>query len=183
MWSIGVEWLNYFLMPLLFIPVWRRFGNVALVIFAIVLCFLPYATKPLLHTEKYTLHWMQPWFIALFAVGMAGATLQFSRRGPGWLRDLDEMLRRGAIHPLTLALLAGAIYACWGKRVPMDFLVGAATVCLILHCCAGTPVGRAATGDPRIPFRHVARRDLLQPLPLPWPPSPIGAPPAGAACN
>jgi len=143
MWSIGVEWLNYFLMPLIFIPVWRKLGNVALVLFATVFCFLPYITKPLLHSDRFTFHWMQPWFIALFAIGMAAASLQFPRAGRKLTR-LDSILRKLALHPITLILLVAAAIVCRNHRVPTDFLTGALTVCIILHCASSTAIGRRA---------------------------------------
>jgi peptidoglycan/LPS O-acetylase OafA/YrhL len=144
MWSIGVEWLNYFLLPLLFLPLWRRLGNVLLVAIAMVLCFLPYGTMPLLHHERFTLHWMQPWFIALFAIGMAGAGLQFARHTPRWVRRAEDLLLTMALHPFMLVALAVAMYMCRHQRVPLDFLVGAATICLILHCSRDTLIGRGA---------------------------------------
>jgi len=140
MWSVGVEWLNYFLMPLLLIPVWRRAGNAALGVFAIALSFLPYATQLIFHHDRYTLHWAHPWYVALFAMGMAGAGLQFSI--PARLRKTDRFILKCALHPAMLPLLGGAMYVFRMKRVPMDFLIGAVTLCIILHCAAGTTLGR-----------------------------------------
>ena len=141
MWSIGVEWLNYFLMPLVLIPIWKRAGNAALVLFAVVLCFLPYATKPILHHDRFTMHWAQPWFVALFAMGMAGAGLQYSRARTAHFRKLDQFVLEFALHPAILLVLTGAIYLCRHQRVPMDFLTGGVTLCIILHCAAGTKIG------------------------------------------
>jgi len=143
MWSIGVEWLNYFLMPLLFIPIWRRWGNLALMVFATVFCFLPYLTRPVLKTNEFTFHWMQPWFISLFAVGMAAASLQFARAGRAMTRT-DLLLRRIALHPITMIGLIGAAVAFHRYRVPTDFVTGALTVCVILHCASHTALGRRA---------------------------------------
>lgn len=143
MWSIGVEWINYFLMPLIFIPVWRKLGNAALVLFATVFCFLPYLTKPLLHTDRFAFHWMQPWFIALFALGMAAASLQFPRAGRAHTR-FDSLVRKLALHPVTFIVLLGVGFVGRYQRVPTDFVTGILTVCLILHCATGTAIGRYA---------------------------------------
>jgi peptidoglycan/LPS O-acetylase OafA/YrhL len=142
MWSIGVEWLNYFLMPALLIPVWRKAGSAALVIFAIGLSFLPYASKPIFHHDHYTMHWAQPWFLALFAMGMAGAAMMFPRATLDRSRKLDELLLRLALHPLTLPLIGVAIYFCRHNRVAVDFLVAAVTLCVIFHSARATTLGR-----------------------------------------
>jgi len=165
MWSVGVEWLNYFLMPLLFLPVWRRLGGVLLVVFATVFAFVPYVITIAIHDapafshparfvhdfvhvgehpEWRSFHFMQPWFIALFAIGMAGAALQFPRHAPRRVRWVEEAFLNVAVHPVGLAVLALGIYVCRHQRVPLDFFVGAATISLILHCTRGTLLGRAA---------------------------------------
>ena len=140
MWSVGVEWLNYFLMPLLLIPIWKRAGNVALVVFATALSFLPYVTQPIFHHKHYTMYWAHPWYLALFAIGMAGAGLLYAK--PTGLRKIDGFILKCALHPGIVLLLAGAIYLSRHQRVPMDFLIGAATLSVILHCAAGTTLGR-----------------------------------------
>ena len=139
MWSIGVEWLNYFLMPLLLVPIWRRAGNVVLVVFAICLSFLPYITKPIFGHDHYTLHWAQPWLVALFAIGMAGAGLQCAS-GAG-LRKIDSFILKVSLHPATFLMLGVAIYYLGANRVPMEFLAGAMTLCVIFHCASGTTLG------------------------------------------
>lgn len=142
MWSIGVEWLNYFLMPLLLIPVWRKAGAAALVIFAIGLSFLPYASKPIFHHEQYTMHWAQPWFLALFAMGMAGAAILFPKAASDRSSKLDDLLLRLAMHPLALPLIGIAIYFCRRNRVAVDFLVAAVTLCVIFHSSRATTIGK-----------------------------------------
>jgi peptidoglycan/LPS O-acetylase OafA/YrhL len=97
---------------------------------------------------------MQPWFIALFAIGMAGAGMQFARHTPPWVRRAETILLRAAVHWMMLLALVAAIIGLlvasryttnrYPLRVPMDFLVGAATISLILHCARGTWIGRGA---------------------------------------
>ena len=73
LWSVAVEWQIYFLMPLLLVPLWRRFNPYAIVVAltavasaaAIVLRVLPTA---------------HPWFVALFAMGMLAAQVTVTAR-------------------------------------------------------------------------------------------------------
>ncbi len=72
-WSVATEWQIYFLFPLVLLPLWRRFGMAA-----------PFAAGLAISLPlRYLLHNAFSeacfWFIALFALGMAGATLSFSR--------------------------------------------------------------------------------------------------------
>lgn len=148
LWSIGIEWIAYFLMPFVFLPIWRRFGNLALALGAMLVAFLPYATIPLaraMHQPPmtFTLHWAHPWFLGLFGLGMACAALRFPTHTPKSQRKLDDTLVRLACHPLTLLALGGLTYALRNKRVAVDVLLGGVTVCLILHCTHPTLLGRA----------------------------------------
>lgn len=142
MWSVGVEWLNIFAMPFVLIPVWKRGGGVLLAIFASVFCFLPFITKPIFH-DRFTLQWAQPWLIAMFAFGMTAAAMVFPKHTPKKLRPLDRIASRIALHPVTLLLLMVAVYLVgFFRRVPLTFLCGAITVCIILHCMTRTRLGR-----------------------------------------
>lgn len=178
MWSLGVEWLNYFLFPLLLLPVWRRLGNVALVVLATILSFTPYALWVVLNNPRgivhnlgavlhpadagvnagwYTLTWAHPWYMAMFAIGMAGAAMQYSSRRT----RLDQRLLNLALHPVTTAL-ATAFFALQfipntslahlpkplrlianvhNQRVPMDFIMGGLMILVILHCSHTTRPG------------------------------------------
>lgn len=65
-WSVATEWQLYFALPLLLLPIWRRFGTIgalvsAVAIAAAVALFLPFVEGA---------HF---WFIALFAMGAAAA--------------------------------------------------------------------------------------------------------------
>jgi peptidoglycan/LPS O-acetylase OafA/YrhL len=152
-------------MPLLFLPLWRRLGGVLLVVCATAFAFAPYVITIAIHDapafsrpaqfmhdfqhvgdhpEWRSIHFMQPWFIALFAIGMAGAALQFPRHVPARLRRLEEAFLNVAVHPVGIALIVAGIVVCRHQRVPLDFFVGAATICLILHCTRDTFLGRVA---------------------------------------
>jgi len=143
MWSVGVEWINIFLMPLLLLPLWRRAGGALLAILATVLCFLPFATRPIFHDDRFTFQWAQPWLVAQFAYGMAAAALLYPKHTPERFRRLDRAALRVAVHPVVLVVLVIAFYFCGTyRRVPLTFLTGVATVCVTLHCALGTRVGR-----------------------------------------
>jgi peptidoglycan/LPS O-acetylase OafA/YrhL len=84
MWSVAIEWQIYFLMPLLLLPLWRRFGPwagigivafltlapSALIVFSDLTgrleSLVPLATS---YTRQH------PWFVLLFALGMGAAEL------------------------------------------------------------------------------------------------------------
>ena len=98
---------------------------------------------------------------------------------------VDAILRRIALHPVTLILLLGAAYFARNYRVPADFIVGVLTVCAILHCATDTPLGRVARRvlESRVavwlgmisyslylfhgPLLQLAHRAILEPLGLP----------------
>lgn len=102
MWSIAIEWQIYFLFPAVLLPVLRRSSMAVTVGLAMLLGLLPHFVLPNALNIDYT----HPWFVGLFAFGMAAAALAYSshpavalphaRRRWGWLIAL-----------LTLALAAG----------------------------------------------------------------------------
>lgn len=71
LWTVATEWQIYFIFPLILLPVWRRFGNLPMLIVAVVMGLAPLTTG---HFEL-----ASPWFIGLFATGMASASLAFPR--------------------------------------------------------------------------------------------------------
>ena len=71
LWSVATEWQIYFVFALLLLPLARRIGAGRAVAIAVVLSALPYAISP--HFR----HWERacPWYVGLFALGMAAATI------------------------------------------------------------------------------------------------------------
>ena len=69
MWSVAWEWQIYFAFALLLLPVWRRFGSAWTVALGFTLGFLPMALLP----AASNFNWTSPWYLGLFALGMAGA--------------------------------------------------------------------------------------------------------------
>lgn len=76
LWTIAVEWQIYFLFPLLVI-LWRRIGTLGTTLVALAYSAamsLGYAATGLAFPFS---HW---WFVGLFALGMAAASISFSPR-------------------------------------------------------------------------------------------------------
>jgi peptidoglycan/LPS O-acetylase OafA/YrhL len=74
LWSIGVEWQIYFLMPLLFLPLLRGMGRTGMLLITSILgIVLTYVCAPWLPKINICIH-----FIALFAAGMVTAQICFS---------------------------------------------------------------------------------------------------------
>ena len=69
MWSVAWEWQIYFFFALLLLPVWQRFGSLWTLALAFALGFLPMAVLP----AASNLSWTSPWYLGLFALGMAAA--------------------------------------------------------------------------------------------------------------
>ena len=74
MWTVATEWHIYFVFPVLLLPVWRRFGLLAVVTTAFLVGIGPHY---LLHGFIEAAH---PWFLGLFAFGMAAADIGFSQK-------------------------------------------------------------------------------------------------------
>lgn len=126
LWSVATEWQIYFVFAFVLLPVWRRFGLVAAVAAGFVVGLLP-------HFVLHRLDMAAPWFIGLFALGMAGAVLTFSpdanyqrwrtRLPWGWMTLVGSgALFYGLLHP----------YGIGGREWQMDTLGGLISLCLIL---------------------------------------------------
>ena len=82
-WVVATQWQIYLLFPVLLLPLWRRIGMTGTVLAAVVL-----GLGLFLATGKG--HAAAPWFLGLFAFGMAAAVRERSGRGYerrfyGWL--------------------------------------------------------------------------------------------------
>jgi peptidoglycan/LPS O-acetylase OafA/YrhL len=86
LWSVAVEWQIYFLLPALFLPLWRRFGAGSFIVASFALGYAPHFFLPV----RTNFDWMCPWFVSLFALGMAGAVVNFDMD----LRSSDRRLSR-----------------------------------------------------------------------------------------
>jgi peptidoglycan/LPS O-acetylase OafA/YrhL len=130
LWSVATEWQIYFLFPLILLPVWRRFGNGAAILAGFAIGLAPVYLLP----QKANLWWACPWFIGLFALGMAAAAVAFNpsaKRRP-WLRWIATW------QTAALASAMVVVLERWGLRGrnmwQSDLLVGVGTASLILYC-------------------------------------------------
>ena len=137
LWSVATEWQIYFLFPLVFLPVWRRFGLVS-----VILCGFLLGLAPIVCAE--TTSAACPWYIGLFSLGMATTILA--------TRITAETSSSAYIKRLCLSLLAiitlyivavllqkrfinwfGEVQGIYLAQTLKDGLMGAGVVCLILY--------------------------------------------------
>ncbi|MDP9175857.1 MAG: acyltransferase family protein [Planctomycetota bacterium] len=132
MWTVATEWQIYFIFPLLLLPVWRRFGSWAAM-----------ATGLILGLGCYYLVGGQsaaPWYLGLFAFGMASAARghpekarQTDRAVFGWLAIILFALYGVSVASIQLGAFGRfgvhGMEETWRCYWPTDILVGAATAC------------------------------------------------------
>jgi peptidoglycan/LPS O-acetylase OafA/YrhL len=131
MWSIAVEWQIYFLFPLL-VVLWRAWGAGVTLALALLWGGLPLLFPVLAYPLSHS------WFVGLFALGMLGANISFSRQ-PAVVR-WRERLPWGRL--ALLATVAFGAFASATGRLGValetaqlrDYVLGVAVVCLLIHC-------------------------------------------------
>ncbi|MEL6985837.1 MAG: acyltransferase family protein [Actinomycetota bacterium] len=136
MWSVATEWHIYFLLPLVLLPLWRRFGAAA----TVTLAWAAPLALHLLVSDEWNFWWAAPWFVGSFAIGMLGAVL--SHTGGPELR-----LPWGTIGLASLALLV-ALLAIPETSVPLiylDFVVSVMSMGLIMLCVRQVITAASAT--------------------------------------
>lgn len=127
LWTVGTEWQLYFLFPLLLLPIWRRFGLTKLVIAAFLIGIAPlYLLNGLFESAS-------PWFLGLFALGMAAADIGFSQKPK--LIAIRNNLPWGV---LTIIFTAVGFLTEWRKFglhiwISESFF-GLAGACLFIYC-------------------------------------------------
>lgn len=141
-WSIATEWQIYFFLPFLLLPLWRRFSLSAAVSVALVIGVLPQIIAP--HND--TINGACPWYLGLFALGMAGAAFTAkhaqnpeTRTKPFLLIALALLLPYIGLKFIQARLEQGLhIEVEWLK----DYVGGTIAICSILYC---VQTKRAAT--------------------------------------
>lgn len=131
MWTIAVEWQIYFVFAILLIPIWRRLGLLS----TVTIAFLSGITlNYLLGEASQNIH---PWFLGLFALGMAAAEISFSQK-PSLIRIKNS---------LPWSKLA-AVFACLAfaaEWLRFEFVTGIdewvvhhllalGTACFLIYC-------------------------------------------------
>lgn len=137
MWSVSVEWRIYFCFPLL-VWAWRRLGpwaTVGLAFAAAGVFSFAFAHVPVLEHLNAQDSGISPQYLGLFALGMLGAGLAFSR---------DPRLTR--LH--QPGLRAAAVLACAAALVGIHFLPrGLFKTDVIAGACAVAVIVSAARHD------------------------------------
>ena len=130
LWSVASEWQIYFFFPLVLLPLRRKLGSLAMLLAALALGYAPLAFGlPGAHTAN-------PWYLALFALGMVAAEVSLSKD------PIERLLRAGIdFRKLTRGVwLACAICATVGARIwfrlipATDLAIGLATALLLVDC-------------------------------------------------
>ena len=130
MWSVATEWQIYFFFPFLLLPLWRRLGILPTVVAALALGLL------LALAARGRLDQACPWYLGLFALGMAAAVVNFSQpaalRLVNWLQS--PRLSWGVI--AAGLWLAGLALNFLGQAPQWfcDIIVGAAVSALLVFC-------------------------------------------------
>lgn len=124
LWSVAAEWQIYFLFALLLLPMWRRCGTFPAIIFCTALGLAPHL--PLHHR----LDFVCTHFLGLFAMGMAGAVINFTDSGP-------EMFWRnrvpwGMIVVACVLIFLGATIVLPNAFL-LDFMVGIGLTAFMVH--------------------------------------------------
>jgi peptidoglycan/LPS O-acetylase OafA/YrhL len=130
MWSVATEWQIYFLFPLFLLPIWRRLGTLASIAAGFALGFAPHFFLNGFLDSSF------PWFVGLFALGMAAATINFSEHP-----RMIMLRQRIPWGPLALILWVSTIgflasHRGWYSTHQWiaDPIIGVATMCLLVYC-------------------------------------------------
>ena len=151
MWSVATEWQIYFLLPLLLLPVWRRFGLVATVVagFAVGLSLLIIFPSEMKEASSH--------YLGLFALGMAGAGLGLSNV-PAYTR-IEQRLPWGSFASFLFLILCipVSLYMRFFRPSVMekDIILGVATTCLLIYCTRHT---RQSSPRPPVVLRVLQSR-------------------------
>ena len=130
LWSVATEWQIYFVFALLLLPIWRRFGIFATIVCAFVIGLAPhYLVKPQGHVDP-----ARFWYIGLFALGMAGAVVNFSTDSRTTaVREKTPWMLLSAIFGLSMIAASSAMPG-YLTRHPwiIDPWAGLAASCLLV---------------------------------------------------
>ncbi len=135
LWSVAWEWQIYFVFALLLLPVWRRFGSAWTVVVGFALGFLPLLVLP----AASNLSWTSPWYLGLFALGMAAADVLCGPDSPAGRRLKDARFLNSSVGILAAGLVVLAtVQPPWFQSFYWvgDTYVGLLAVLFILACAA-----------------------------------------------
>ncbi|HEX6243573.1 MAG TPA: acyltransferase, partial [Polyangiales bacterium] len=140
LWSVATEWQIYFFFPFVLLPIWRRFGMGVGLGLALALGY-----APLLVARSQSMHAI-PWYLFLFAQGMAAAQLNFADPDPEAARRRLRLYGRAAALGWSFCLVVGfAAAPLWFRFKPItDTLVGASTAALLVYATERVRAGQGS---------------------------------------
>ncbi|MDP9173331.1 MAG: acyltransferase [Planctomycetota bacterium] len=133
MWTVAVEWQIYFAFILVLLPIWQRFGVTVAVAIAFGIGLLPLAFH-----HGYDLH---PWYLGLFAVGMAAAQFACCRETDWNIRVWRYPVVVGWTGVLIVASFCPAIFV---HKIICDTILGVLTalsIVVLAHRRMANPLG------------------------------------------
>jgi peptidoglycan/LPS O-acetylase OafA/YrhL len=131
MWSVATEWQIYFVFALLFLPLWRRTGNVVSLAIAWVVGALPFFLLP----ADANLFWACPWFLGSFMFGVTGAVIGFAPGGAyAWVRTRVPWAALAALSFAVIVVLVATKRADSVALPLVDFVVSFFAFSLICAC-------------------------------------------------
>ena len=149
-WSIATEWQIYFVFALVLLPIWKRAGNVPVLLISLVIGLLPHFAL----SGSWKFDWACPWFVIVFAEGMIAAALVFSPN-----LKFRKNLGKPAVR-IPAALFAIAVYfpfVWWTFPVTMRWyslldVFAALPILYLIVCC----VDAALSNSPQKTFSPFA---------------------------
>lgn len=159
LWTVATEWQIYFLLPLILLPLWRKFGLRVMTIAAIVLGFGPHY---LLHGF---LDHTKPWYFSVFALGAATAVISTSTE-PKYIK-LRQQIPWGIVATFFVGLLSVTVIPQgrnWldTHEVISDPIVAVIGACALMQCTKMAMDGKMIESNS-------PKTWLLKLLSHPWP--------------
>jgi peptidoglycan/LPS O-acetylase OafA/YrhL len=133
LWSVATEWQIYFIFPLVLLPVWKRFGAIAMLLVGGALGL----TLGLAMRQQ--MEFGCPWYIGLFAMGMLAAIVNFDRSSePAKYGHVS-----GSVTIFAIAMLALLIKWVPDRLILCDFVAGIAASSFLIYATGLVLTGRA----------------------------------------
>jgi peptidoglycan/LPS O-acetylase OafA/YrhL len=139
LWSVATEWQIYFAFPIL-ILIARKWGLLAAVLIGIIVGEAPHFA----HITAVEL--AAPWYLGLFAMGMAAATINFgSADSHTRLRSAIPWTTVTAILWVVTGIVAHKLTKLWWANLwASDLVMGLSTACLLVWLTEGAKESDAA---------------------------------------
>jgi peptidoglycan/LPS O-acetylase OafA/YrhL len=135
MWSLAIEWQMYFLFLFLLLPIWRRWGIVAATVCGLILGYLPHW----LLSPGFNYDWTAPWYLGLFCLGMAAATV--ARTEALWRFSRMGVLITGGV---VVLVISRGVYWWAEHRMLIDLLMGIFASCVLLYGACSVKLNRSS---------------------------------------